>query len=262
MEGACSISWEPFKNAWLCGKLPQVPLTCVGRGCNFYFDGSFHLDGSKRGAEPMTWLVILIILAAAFAPVAYMMPSKRDRALSELRMIARREGLEVEVTQLPKLDAPAHERVSASGKPRDARIDCVSYGLRLPKRQLVPVRYRVLRDSDTEFPLLERSPQSKWELDRRFEPATQPVPEPDYWAVLEEVEALLPEDVLGLAVTEDFAQCYWLERLKPSASATADERRDPAALVADIGNLLKKIAQFHTDYFAPQATDPAPETPD
>ena len=210
----------------------------------------------------MTWLVILIILAAAFAPVAYMIPSKRDRALTELRMIARREGLEVEVTHLPNLDAPAHERVSASGKPRDARIDCVSYGLRLPKRQLAPVRYRLLRDSNTEFPVLAGQPQSNWELDRRFEQATEPVPGPDYWTVLAEVEALLPEDVLGLAVTEDFALCYWRERLKPSAPAAAEERRDPDALVADIGNLLKKVAQFHTGSFTPQATDRAPETPD
>jgi len=206
----------------------------------------------------MTWLVILIVLAAAFAPVAYMMPSKRDRALADLRMVARREGLEVDVTHLPKLDAPAHERVSASGKPRDARIDCVSYGARLPKRQLSPVRYRLLRDVDTEFPLLPESPQSHWELDRRFEPATEPVPDADYWLVLNDVEALLPSDVLGLAVTEDFVLCYWRERLTTEAL----ERRDPASLVTDIRLLLNKVAQFHTEYFAPQATDPAPESTD
>lgn len=204
----------------------------------------------------MTWLVILIILAAAFAPVAYMMPSKRDRALSDLRMTARREGLEVEVTSVPKLDAPAHERVSASGKPREATIDCVSYGFRLPRRQLQPVRYRLLRTTDTEFPLLPTPPQSHWEIDRQFEPATQPVPGADYWEVLGRLEALLPGDVLGLGVTEDFALCYWRERLTPEALG----ERDPEALVADIRVLLNKLAQFHTDYFTPEATDPAPES--
>jgi len=91
------------------------------------------------------------------------------------------------------------------------------------------------------------------------------VPDQDYWGVLDDLESLLPEDVLGLAMTEDFALCYWRERLKANGSApdtSVAERRDPEALVADIGNLLKKVAQFHADYFAPQATDPAPELPE
>ena len=88
----------------------------------------FGASSEKKRVELMTWLVIVVVLAAAFAPVAYMMPSKRERALADLRMVARREGLEVDVTYLPKLDAEPHERVSASGKAREARLDCVSYG--------------------------------------------------------------------------------------------------------------------------------------
>lgn len=202
----------------------------------------------------MTWLVILVVLAAAFAPVAYMMPSKRDRALSSLRMVARREGLEVAVTHLPKLGAEAHERVSASGKLREAQIDCVSYGLRLPKRQLQPVRYRLLRLEGTQFPVIAGS---SWELDRKFQLATAIRPDPGYWEVLAEIESLLPEDVLGLAVTEDFVLCYWRERLK----AAAEKGRNPEALVADIRELLNKVAFHHNQHFPPPAAHSEPESP-
>ena len=202
----------------------------------------------------MTWLVIVVVLAAAFAPVAYMMPSKRDRALSSLRMIARREGLEVAVTHLPKLDAEAHERVSASGKLREAQLDCVSYGLRLPKRQLQPVRYRLLWLQDTEFPVVAGA---SWELDRKFQLATETLPEPLYWEVLAEIESLLPEDVLALAVTEDFVLCYWRERLK----AAAEKGRDAESLVANIRDLLNKIAYHHNAHFPPPAAHSEPESP-
>jgi hypothetical protein len=222
----------------------------------------------------MTWLIILVVLAAAFAPVAYMMPTKRDRALSDLRMIARREGLEVDVTHLPKLNAEPHERVSASGKAREARLDCVSYGLRLPRRQLAPVRYRLLRHENSDFPLYSGSSPDKgtsWELDRQFAPATEPAPTSDYWRVLDDVEALLPADTLGLAVTDDFVLFYWKERLRSeqqgeqqgvqntgteTAAQARKNPRDSAALVADIRLLLNKVADFHEEFFAPPKPEP------
>lgn len=201
----------------------------------------------------MTWLLILVVLAAAFAPVAYMMPSKRDRALADLRMIARREGLEVDVTRLPKLDAEPYERVSPSGQTLEPTVDCVSYGLRLSTRQLAPVRYRLLRVEHSDYAVL---PGVAWELDRSFKPATAPVPLPDYWAVLPPLEAMLPHDVLALAITDDFVLVYWRERLAKEAAARGGQGRDSAALVADLRKLLNQIAQYHEKYFAP----PAPET--
>ena len=194
----------------------------------------------------MTWLLIIVVLAAAFAPVAYMMPSKRDRALADLRMIARREGLEVDVTHLPKLAAEAHERVSASGIAKDARLDCVSYGLRVPKNRAVPTRYRLLRNPGGEFPV---QPDSPWELDRTFKPATSPVPEAAYWVVLPTLEPQLPKDVLGLAVTDDFVLCYWHERLP-------GPEPDAAAVVANIRQVLNILVKHHEDFFTPVLADP------
>jgi len=189
----------------------------------------------------MTWLIILVVLAAAFAPVAYMMPSKRDRALADLRMVARREGLEVDVTRLPNLHAEAHERVSASGRQREAVIDCVSYGLRLNKAIQPGNAWRLLHDTNTEFPVLDGTP---WEYDRQFPSAGSDVPAAAYWHWLGGVTRELPADVLGLAVTDDFVLCYWQERLKDVAN--------PATLVAQIRQTLNLIANHHQTFFHPE----------
>lgn len=202
----------------------------------------------------MTWLLILVILAAAFAPVAYMMPSKRDKALASLRMIARREGLEVDVTHLPKIDAEPHERVSAGGVERQANLECVSYGLRLPKSDAKPVSYRLLYSPATTWPVL---PGQAWEMDDRFRSASKEVPAAGagYWSILSALEPLLPVDRLGLAVTDQFVLFYWRERL-------SQETQEPAQLVANIRQLLNKVADHHRVSFPsnlpPNSGQPAP----
>lgn len=191
----------------------------------------------------MAWLIIIVILAAAFAPVAYMMPSKRDKALANLRMIARREGLEVDVTRLPKLDAEPHERVSAGGVERAANTECVSYGLRLPKNDGLAARYRVLVCKATQWPVREHS---DWQLDDTFAAADADHPSAGetYWTILAELEPLLPADRLALAISDDFALFYWRERL-------GEEALEPAELVANIRQALNKLVEYHQNSFPP-----------
>ena len=202
----------------------------------------------------MTWLIIIAILAAAFAPVAYMMPSKRDKDLSKLRMIARQEGLEVDVTRLPKLAAEPHERVSAGGVAREATTECVSYGIRLPKSDGPAAWYRLLHAQDTQWPVQSGS---TWQLDDGFTAASadQPQVGDDYWDILDALEPLLPQDRLGLAINDDFALFYWRERL-------TGEGAEAAEVVANIRKVLNKIAKHHQEAF-PSPTPPgAPESLD
>lgn len=199
----------------------------------------------------MTWLIIVVIMVAAFAPVAYMMPSKRDKALANIRMIARREGLEVDVTQLPKVDAQPHERVSAGGIAREALMECVSYGLRLPKTEGQAARYRLLRNTATEWPVL---PAVSWELDGNFKAASfdHAAAGDAYWAILSDIDSLLPDDQLALAVTDDFALFYWRERF-------GGETADVAAIVTNIRQALNKLADHHQRFFAVVPPEAAPE---
>ncbi len=82
----------------------------------------------------MFWIVVGVIVIAAIGPLFWLLPSKRDRLLGELRTEARHLGLVVEVTRLPKIDASAEERVSSGGVAREATIECAAYRLALPKR--------------------------------------------------------------------------------------------------------------------------------
>ena len=82
----------------------------------------------------MVWIVVGIVVIAAIGPLFWLLPSKRDRLLGELRTLARNAGLVVEVTRVPKIDASAEERVSSGGAAREATIECAAYRLALPKR--------------------------------------------------------------------------------------------------------------------------------
>ncbi len=178
----------------------------------------------------MSWLVIIIVLAAAFGPIAYLLPSKSDRALAELRRLARAKGLEVAVTRVPKLAAAAHERVSAGGVPRQPTLDCVSYALRLPATPDKPCQWRVLRTRETSY---EIAPG--WELDRTFSRDSTPLPGA-YWQILHEITPRLPADAVALAVTESASLCYWLESVKAV---------DAASQVAALRTELVKLNEHH-----------------
>ena len=58
----------------------------------------------------MQWLVIILILALVIGPVAYLLPSKKDKRLAALRLRARQLGLHITLSRLPKLDPSAEER--------------------------------------------------------------------------------------------------------------------------------------------------------
>jgi len=179
----------------------------------------------------MTWLIILLILAAAFGPVAYLMPSARDKALTNIRALARAAGLEVEITQLPKLAAEAHERVSAGGVARTPTLEGVGYLWRFRTRPAAELQFRVLRAPNDEFAVAPG-----WELDRTFADATQRPPAEDYWKILYEIADDLPADVQGLAVSKAGYLCYWSERIG---------EHDPQALVAQIERALQAMAAHH-----------------
>jgi hypothetical protein len=74
----------------------------------------------------MTWLIIGLILLAAFGPVLWLVPSRKDRHLSALREQARLEGLVVELRRLPKLQPSAHERVTAGGRVKKPVQECAA----------------------------------------------------------------------------------------------------------------------------------------
>ena len=178
----------------------------------------------------MTWLLVGGLLILAFGPVLWLMPTKRDRQLVKLREQARREGLIVEVSALPKRGAPAEERVGADGVARKATQPCSAYRLPASKPWQRAPRWFLLRDADGAIPL------SGW-----AEHPEVPLPrvDADYWRAVGSAVAGLEDHCLAMEVTEHGASWYWLENARG---------REAAELVNAIAERLRATASLQARF--------------
>ncbi len=149
----------------------------------------------------MKWLLIVLILVAAFGPVLWMLPSKSDRRLAKMRARARAHGLQVEVTQLPDLNAPPAARVTAGGRRVEPMVQCAVY--RLGTRQLARAapRWKILRNAAAVG-----APMDGWQWDGASAGDAQ------YWHEVAGVVRELPDDALGCAADASEVACWWRER--------------------------------------------------
>ena len=155
----------------------------------------------------MTWIIIGLILLAAFGPVLWLVPSKRDRHLSALRDQARREGLVVELRRLPKINPSADERVTAGGRVKDPRVECTAYMHMLSRRLVNLPGWRLLQgESDHQV-------REGWALDHEVEPHLKQTDDA-FTASLNSLESLfeaIPGDVIGVELGARSLILYWLE---------------------------------------------------
>ncbi|MFM8355360.1 MAG: hypothetical protein ACKOBM_10705 [Gammaproteobacteria bacterium] len=93
----------------------------------------------------MVWLIIGVVLLAAFGPLLWLMPSRRDRRLSALRTAARRAGLTVEMVMLPRLDVAPEERVNSGGRVQAPARTIAVYRYPLPRRLRHLPGWRIFR---------------------------------------------------------------------------------------------------------------------
>ena len=176
----------------------------------------------------MAWIVVALVLAVAVGPILWLLPSKRDKRIAELRAAARRAGLVVETVALPKVDAAADERVSAGGTEREPSIDCAAYRLLLPKPLRGAPCWRLLK-SQRENRFLPG-----WTTLRP--PRNVPPDAADYWQRIGAVLDALPGGCLGVDANEE--AIAWLGQERPGDSP-------PDALVRDVRQGLEAIAEIH-----------------
>ena len=151
----------------------------------------------------MTWLIILVVVLAAFGPVMWLLPSKRDRRLTEMRQQARQEGMTVEMLRLPKVDPLPEERVTAGGRVLQPVQELAVYQWPMPRRLKQLPTWRLLRQGQGIRAL------PGW----AFEIGTKPQ-HPQLEAslgALGPVLAGLPEDVLALECEDRLLSAYWME---------------------------------------------------
>jgi len=130
----------------------------------------------------LSYLLIILVIAIALAPLSHFVPSKRQRKIAGMREYAAVHGLFVEFRSLP--GAPSKGEVSAVSVPRG---DIIYYGKRMPpKRGKGSERCSWLVD------------EQGWRgLDRRHTPP--------------EILLALPATVLAASIDEGSCGIYWQE---------------------------------------------------
>jgi hypothetical protein len=159
----------------------------------------------------MTWIIIGLILLAAFGPVLWLVPSKRDRHLTALRDQARREGLVVELRRVPKLNPSPAERVSAGGRIKQPVVECTAYIQTLKRRLAVLPTWRLLRDDGADNSAARAAPG--WAFDPDFKPDLSQVGVSFQASqkTLAHLFGAIPNDVIGVELSARALTLYWLE---------------------------------------------------
>ena len=191
----------------------------------------------------MTWVIVALVLIGVVGPLFWMLPSKRERQVGALRAAARGAGLIVELASVPKPNASAHERVSAGGVARDAKIRCAAYRLLFPKPQPDAPRWFLLKTAACGGAGAGGAPVVGWAL---REAAANTPESSEYWRQVAAIVNELPGDCVG--VEADAGQVAWYGRERV-ADLTVD------ATVADIRRGLTDLAALHG---ADVTTEPTP----
>lgn len=179
----------------------------------------------------MAWLIVALVLIGVVGPLFWMLPSKRERQVGALRAAARSVGLVVELASVPKPDASAHERVSAGGVAREAKIGCAAYRLLFAEAQPAAPQWFLLKTSASGAGAEGDTPVTGWVL---RETVSNTPRSAEYWQQVGVIINELPADCV--AVETDAGQVAWYgrERLGDLAvdAAVADLRRGLTAIAA------------------------------
>lgn len=101
----------------------------------------------------MDWLIIALLLLVGFGGVAYVLPSKFQRRVSQLRLEARKQGIFTSSRTVPDLDADAEDRVTSGGKVRHRQDLCVVYDLSYRDALEDPPQWQLVRYRKSQLPI-------------------------------------------------------------------------------------------------------------
>lgn len=101
----------------------------------------------------MDWLIISLLLLVGFGGIAYVLPSKFQRRVSQLRLEARKQGIFTSSRTVPDLDADAEDRVTSGGKVRQREDLCVVYDLNYRDAPQSPPQWQLVRFKKSQMPI-------------------------------------------------------------------------------------------------------------
>jgi hypothetical protein len=182
----------------------------------------------------LNWLVITLILVAAFGPVFWMVPSRSERRLALMRSRARAHGIRVELMQLPDVAADHMARVTAGARRVEPMVMCAAYHLAMPRRARGAPLWRVLRNAAAST-----GPLPGWQWD------SAPCGDPAYWREVGSAFDGLPADALACGATATEVSCWWRERASPEeAEKAVDSLRAALAKLAEVQRVADEAKQF------------------
>ncbi|MEM7080471.1 MAG: hypothetical protein AAF513_17775 [Pseudomonadota bacterium] len=185
----------------------------------------------------MTWLILFLVAALVIGPIAYLLPSAKDKRLGALRLHARQLGLSVKLVSLPKLDPQPQERVNASGRPLEPKRSCVAY--QLPAAHDLELTDEVVWVAIPSLPTVVYE-----EVAPGWASAQLPAPSEAARANLQKL-AVVPKqaladclrsdllEIIGFGISARFVALYWSEK----GSAETGE-------VEEIKHILDKISDL------------------
>lgn len=88
-----------------------------------------------------------------FGGIAYVLPSKFQRRVSQLRLEARKQGIFTSSRTVPDLDADAEDRVTSGGKVRQREDLCVVYDLNYRDAPQSPPQWQLVRFKKSQMPI-------------------------------------------------------------------------------------------------------------
>ncbi len=156
-----------------------------------------------------TWLIILLVIAVALAPLMHFIPTKKQQATARLREQAALDGLFVTYRRLPMIPG----KVADAAKDRTALEEgTLYYGVRW-----------LVKASERPAPVTWLRTERGWQNLQRRE------------VVLPDVLSSLPETVLAFSSDVESAGIYWREEggqeaLKAISSALLTLRDNPDLL--------------------------------
>lgn len=174
----------------------------------------------------MEWLMIALVLLIAFGGIAYVLPSKFQRRVGQMRLDARKQGLFTSSATIPILDAAAEDRVTSGGKVRKHERLCVVYDLGFEGSPAKPPLWQLIRYQKSQVPI------PGWLLrDNQLDGAQ--LSDAGYWTDVAKAIADMPSGCLSIAskpngvawIGTESKDAVMQERFLPEVRSALDELR-------------------------------------
>lgn len=155
----------------------------------------------------MVYLIIAVVLLIIIAPIAAVLPSKRDKARMVKRRAAMAKGISVEMTHIEDPDLDPEKYLSTTGKPLERKLAVAAYRLQRRKPPGHDDRAEA-KWAALAYPARKRAPITERWVWQETEPGIELTEIKKFLAA--NLDSL-PADVVRAEEKNNFISAYWHE---------------------------------------------------